>query len=393
MVALAVHIDDGRKVWEQAGRTRTDEDGEFRISNLTPGTYYLEAGPKLRSSFLNARSATRQLGFAAYYAGTPVRESATAIELGPGQQFEAEVSLKPEPLCHITGAISGLSDRQGTGVQVVNRYGEAVPVPVRIEQETGQFQMNVPAGSYLLRANTWGEGGLSSSAELPLAISSDMDGLQMAVLPPHPIPVMVKLEPVHRHRRSELEPTQLVSFRLRPAEFAVPAPEYSVNVEKIQGRPSLVMRNLPPGKYSVEFQPAADWYVQQAQCGSTDLLNDQLAILAGARTPPIEIVLRDDGASIKGTVAMGKGRKRAGVFVVSARAAEKTKMVWTSPEGDFAQSGLAPGEYDVIALDPADAIEYANPEVMGKYLTRGMHVTLQAAETRTIALDLVRVEK
>ena len=153
------------------------------------------------------------------------------------------------------------------------------------------------------------------------------------------------------------------------------------------------MRNLPPGKYSVEFQPAADWYVQQAQCGSTDLLNDQLAILAGARTPPIEIVLRDDGASIKGTVAMGKGRKRAGVFVVSARAAEKTKMVWTSPEGDFAQSGLAPGEYDVIALDPADAIEYANPEVMGKYLTRGMHVTLQAAETRTIALDLVRVEK
>ena len=250
------------------------------------------------------------------------------------------MSLKPEPLCHITGAISGLSDRQGTGVQVVNRYGEAVPVPVRIEQETGQFQMNVPAGSYLLRANTWGEGGLSSSAELPLAISSDMDGLQMAVLPPHPIPVMVKLEPVHRHRRSELEPTQLVSFRLRPAEFAVPAPEYSVNVEKIQGRPSLVMRNLPPGKYSVEFQPAADWYVQQAQCGSTDLLNDQLAILAGARTPPIEIVLRDDGASIKGTVAMGKGRKRAGVFVVSARAAEKTKMVWTSPEGDFAASKM-----------------------------------------------------
>jgi Carboxypeptidase regulatory-like domain len=104
MVALAVHINDGHKVWEQVGRTQTDEDGEFRISNLTPGTYYLEAGPKLRSSFLNARSATRQLGFAAaYYAGTPVRESATAIELGPGQQFEAELSLKPEP-CFISPA-------------------------------------------------------------------------------------------------------------------------------------------------------------------------------------------------------------------------------------------------------------------------------------------------
>src|SRR5206468_1287404 len=88
--------------------------------------------PKLRSSFPNARSATRQLGFAAaYYAGTPARESATAIELGPGQQFEAGLLLKSEPLFHITGDISGLSDSQGTSVQVVNQYGEAVR-PVRL---------------------------------------------------------------------------------------------------------------------------------------------------------------------------------------------------------------------------------------------------------------------
>src|SRR5207302_6555822 len=117
LMALATHINDGHTIWDQARSASTDEDGEFRIVNLTPGTYYLEAGPKLRSSFPNARSATRQLGFAAaYYAGTPARESATAIELVPGQQFEARLLLKPEPLFHITGAISGLSDSQGTSV-------------------------------------------------------------------------------------------------------------------------------------------------------------------------------------------------------------------------------------------------------------------------------------
>src|SRR5207302_10206834 len=90
VMAFALYINNGHKIWDQAGSARPDEYGEFRIANLTPDTYYLKAGPKLRSSFPNARSATRQLGFAAaYYAGTPARESATAIELVPGQQFES----------------------------------------------------------------------------------------------------------------------------------------------------------------------------------------------------------------------------------------------------------------------------------------------------------------
>jgi len=393
VMVFAPHINDGHKIWDQAGSASTDEDGEFRIVNLTPGTYYLEAGPKLRSSFPNARSATRQLGFAAaYYAGTPARESATAIELGPGQQFEAGLLLKSEPLFHITGDISGLSDSQGTSVQVVNQYGEAVR-PVRLDQETGQFQANVPAGSYLLRATTWSERGRSSSAEVPLVVHSDVDRLQIALSPPHSIPVIVKLEPVHRHERSELQSVRLVSVRFRVTDPARAAPEYSSNVEKTQNRLALVIHDLAAGKYSVEVQPAADWYVRQAQCGSTDLLNDQLTVLPGVQTPPIEIVLRDDGATIKGKVDMGEGRKRAAVVVVPARAAEKAKMVWTSPGGDFAQSGLAPGEYDVIAVDRGDALEYANPEVMSKYLTRGTHIALQADESRSISLDLVRVEK
>jgi hypothetical protein len=394
VMVFAPHVNDGHKIWDQAGSASTDEDGEFRISNLTPGTYYVKAGPKLRSSFPNARSATRQLGFAAaYYAGTPARESATAIELGPGQQFEADLLLKPEPLFRITGTISGLPDSLGTSVQVVNQYGEAVRVPVRVDQETGQFQTNVPAGSYLLRATAWSERGRSSSAEVPLVVHSDVDGLQIALSPPQSIPVIVKLEPVHRHERSELQPVRLVSVGFRATDPARAAPEYSSNVEKTQNRLALVIHDLAAGKYSVEVQPTGDWYVQQAQCGSTDLLNDQLTVLPGVQTPPIEIVLRDDGATIKGKVDMGERRKPAAVIVAPTRAAEIVKMIWTSPVGDFAQSALAPGEYDVIALDRGDALEYANPEVMSKYLTRGTHIALQADESRSISLDLVRVEK
>jgi len=42
-----------------------------------------------------------------------------------------------------------------------------------------------------------------------------------------------------------------------------------------------VIHDLAAGKYSVEVQPIGDWYVQQAQCGSTELLNDQLTACEG----------------------------------------------------------------------------------------------------------------
>ena len=47
--------------------------------------------------------------------------------------------------------------------------------------------------------------------------------------------------------------------------------------------------------------------MQSAQCGDTDLLRDELTVVAGVQTSPIEIVLRDDGATVSGRVDVGQG--------------------------------------------------------------------------------------
>jgi len=38
-------LENGRKVWRDHAGGSTNEDGEFRIAELQPGTYYLSAGP------------------------------------------------------------------------------------------------------------------------------------------------------------------------------------------------------------------------------------------------------------------------------------------------------------------------------------------------------------
>jgi len=45
---------------------------------------------------------------------------------------------------------------------------------------------------------------------------------------------------------------------------------------------------------------------------------------------------------------------------------------------NFVLQGVAPGEYALLALDGGDRLEYANPEVLGPYLSNAEHVTVRA---------------
>src|SRR5260370_1134165 len=49
-------LENGRKVWQDRPGGSTNEDGEFRIAELQPGTYYLSAGPSSNPESVASRS-------------------------------------------------------------------------------------------------------------------------------------------------------------------------------------------------------------------------------------------------------------------------------------------------------------------------------------------------
>ena len=63
----------------------------------------------------------------------------------------------------------------------------------------------------------------------------------------------------------------------------------------------LVLENVRPGRYWLKVDPSRG-YVASAVAGSADLLRQPLVVGPGGASLPIEIVLRDDGATIEGTV-------------------------------------------------------------------------------------------
>src|SRR5271157_3785811 len=87
-------VHDGRQRWNPQGFAQSDEGGRFRFANLMPGTYYLAAGPGSDGVRLLADDKEPKTGYPSlYYPGVPDLASASPIQLGAGQQAEADSSM------------------------------------------------------------------------------------------------------------------------------------------------------------------------------------------------------------------------------------------------------------------------------------------------------------
>jgi Carboxypeptidase regulatory-like domain len=389
--AITAQFVEGRKRWQIIGTSSTNEDGEFRIANLRPGPYYIEAEP----AGYTGPTKARKEGYApSFYPGAPDMTSATPFEVGLGQQADIELLLRPVPVYKVSGVIAGYPPNTGVQIAFTDRLGNRFYGPQRFDPQFGQFEAQVPAGSYTLEALAWTE-GKQLRGEAPVNVTRDVVGISLALTTMQATLIVVRTEntkPVSQSNHDNRDPANLVNLHLIPLGDSLTTQEYW---STIQGspKPSLVLPNVPPGTYSVEFQPSGSWYVQSAQCGGTDLLHEPLKVIVGAQIPPIEVVLRNDGATLKGRVGKGQNQTWATVVLIPEHSSSnQIKTAHASPDGNFMMPNLPPGSYTVVALDRADTLEYANPDVAASFASQGTAVTLLPNGESQISLELVQVE-
>ncbi len=385
-------VRDGRKFWEQRGMTETDEDGHFRFPNLAAGTYYVAAGPMVTEQLL-AASEKPKTGFAhVYYPGAADMASALPIQLNGGQQTEADFSLNAVPVYQVSGSISGhLSDR-GVGFQLLTSFGDELSLPTTFNMETGTFKIEgLPAGSYIVRAISQAE-GQPLRAERLVNVAANIEDLRLALAPSVSIPIVVRLESRGSSTASSSARNQdrpPISVRLLPADAN--SSELFSTVQR--GNSGLSLQNVDAGTYTAELMPQLPWYVQSATYGQSNLLYDDISVVSG-QSYPIEIVLRDDSASLSGMVKSSDANPPAATVVVVAQPAGKMMpRVVRGVRNDFSVSGLAPGEYLVFAFDSIDGMEYGNPDAFAAYASQAAHVTLTGNQRGQVSLDLIQVGK
>jgi hypothetical protein len=388
---FSLQVASGRKRWTKSAATSTDEDGDFRFAELTPGAYYVTAGPQWNHGAPAGSRTKREEGFSeVFYPDAASIEAATPLEIAPGQQAEADLSLKAEPLFEVSGTIVGMPSTPPTNVQLGSRSGEGF-APTKIDRSTGKFQFQVPAGSYTLAAHTQNADGSTLNGELPLTVATDLPGIRLTLGPGNSMPVSARIEYVNRPAEGEAiaGDAQVVNVRLSSSTTGVGSLDYYAASANAKGH-GLVVRDLEPGTYFAEITSSyGGWYVASAVSGPTDLLSDDLTVLPGAPLQPLEIVLRNDPATLTGTVS-SEGHDQSGAVLLLPRHGQP-KVEFTHQGNEFQFTQLAPGEYEVLAFDRVDGVEYTNPESLKAYLVQASHVTLLSNGKASVNLELIHV--
>ncbi len=135
--------------------------------------------------------------------------------------------------------------------------------------------------------------------------------------------------------------------------------------------------------------PIGHWYIESARCGQTNLLTEDLNVQTGGPGQPIEIVLRDDFATVSGTVSLDGQPAKGTVLLIPDVNHRGAVAFLTDPDGRFQRGDLPPGDYNAIAFDRVDGLDYTNIEAMRTYFPweQPMHVSPNGQSTVQLELQ------
>jgi len=280
---MRLMVIEGRKQWQPSGSSSTDADGSYRMAGLPPGTYLLVAGPSQFPALgAMAKTAQQNAGYSAAYYPAPSDSGAkTGMTIGAGQKIEADLSVEAQAFYTVSGSMS-----QPPGVHswvrliAVNKLGAEQGGGMSGRQGgVFRFRMTAP-GDYTLEAMGQGEGGFWYTS-MPLHVSGDISGLQVALEPAITIPVNFQVQRTQNTSDSEKNASRHFGMAM-PAQVLLRSADQVEHQSAASPRPNepstFAVNNVAPGKYKVSIMPFGGTYVASARCGNTDLLQDNLVV-------------------------------------------------------------------------------------------------------------------
>jgi hypothetical protein len=419
---LASSVQNGRRVWRGGVNTETDENGEFSLADIQPGTYKIAVLPPDAEEGSSSYD-TGGYPLRWFYSGTADRSAAAALEITPGRDLRADVSMRKQPVFRIAGTVVG-STTPGVALQLAGLDGEKLSAKSKHDSRTGTFEFpEVPSGDYAIIASAEDNAGRTHSTQTILHLTKNTEHVVVS-LESYDIPVHVTKEFAEREPgERELEgisasaaaiPKQL-PIQVRLEETDPPSRQALTSYEGTPEQPLAIIHNVQPSRYRARISRQmvlTPCYVSSAKYGDTDLLRDPLTVEAGVAIPPIEVTLRNDPAQLTVKVEGLVPERLTRIFVLSESApAEEPIVAPVMPKGPAPQfivrgnffsprlpnddpdsvrfRDLAPGGYKVVAIEGMPDLEYANPAALQPYLFEAAHVSLDPNGKSSVSVKVI----
>ena len=186
--------------------------------------------------------------------------------------------------------VMGAPPTSGVGLQVLSPdRDDAAPLFNFYDPDTGVHRFSVPRGSYIISTSvqiTSNQRQQILRAQTQVNVTSDLDNIVLALAPTDSIPIEIRTEFTKPD-----SPNSSPNFRPSANVYLIPDTPFGndqfAQPENSQN-PSLVLKNIEPGKYWVQVDNDYG-YVQSLRCGRQDLTREPLTIAAGQHLPRLNL--------------------------------------------------------------------------------------------------------
>jgi hypothetical protein len=384
---ISDQIAGGRRVLQVTGNWSTDDAGEYRIENLTPGKYYVQVmqqavfGEQLAFNWLNGSAAggsSREVYPEQFYPNAPDFASAQALSLKPGETAQVNFTLSPKAGIRVSGVLAPAAPN-GIFASLQDASGEETQIGIQFDPRTGRWTLPiVPPGAWNLVFRAQNQPGDAYYAEQQIeARGSDIDNVRILLQPLPPIPVHVV--------NAADTGGQSVQVRLIPQKARLNRQEFGAATDGANPAGPLLIRDVTPGTYTAVVQANGQGCVDSVLSGNVDLTRDPLVVALGSPPQPIQVTLRQDCATLDVTVQSQDHARAVSVILVSDSQAFEPSVTYVGAGSQTQFAPLMPGLYRLYAVFNLNNLEYTNPEALRNL--EGQEITLAPNQHASVSVN------
>jgi hypothetical protein len=395
----------GRSHWEQAGTERTNDLGEYRISGLAAGNYFVSVTPppdfrsliETNGNPAQSPSPSEKPAPSAYqttyYPGTRDRGQASSIQLHAGDDFPANFSLTPSPSLTIRGSVVNLPPGSTAAIMLQSRDFNLTLNGAEMHKD-GTFEIrDVAPGAYTIFATVDNVAVPMMARQALQLTSANVDGIRLAPQAGGSIRGRLRME-VSGAARPDLSQMFLLLHSAEDDDDAIGALPMGLNfptLAHVDGDGSFEWKNVSPGNYSIQISDASslpNFFLKSVIAGGRDVVESGFSLSGGMTT--LDVLASANGAIVDGVATNRKDEPVADGVVVAVpdvrlrNHPDRFRKALCDQSGHFILRGLPPGDYTLFAWESVDGEAYYNPEFLKGYegqgkplhMSEGLRVTL-----------------
>jgi protocatechuate 3,4-dioxygenase beta subunit len=395
--ALRARFVGGRMRLEAArapART-TDHRGQYRLFDLSPGTYYVAVSEPPSAVIPGARPL--QTAPFVYYPGRATTAEALPLHVDAGIEVSsASMTFAPYRGARIAGEARLSSGRPVTGTAIlVSIAHPAAPAaePLAAAIADGRFAFDhVPPGEYVVQAVGWKTWEASAEFGAASVSVSGAAAVQVAVTTAAAATVsgVIRLEgggaagaPASIRLRSVPADPDLVP--------ALPIEAALTERIEIQADGRFTMTGLV-GPRRIAATAPDGWWLKSATVNGANVADEPYVFGPGASNGRLEVVFASGAAAVSGRVLdTSRGGRAVVAFPADATRvyphSRYLAIAHADAAGRFTLENLPPGDYSVAALDgPVEGDDWQDPGMLSGLTYAARRVTLREGEHVTVDL-------